>query len=62
MNAMPDWLPPFLAGALSMVGLNLALLVQRLRARRRTWDKQLLRELREWDGRVPHGFDRHPRR
>jgi hypothetical protein len=33
---MPDWLPPFLAAALSIVTLNLALLEQRRRIHRRT--------------------------
>jgi hypothetical protein len=50
---MPDWLPPFLAAALIIASLNLALLEQRRRARRRDWDYQLLQELRGWDGRLP---------
>jgi hypothetical protein len=58
---MPDWLPPFLAAALAIVFLNVALLEQRRRAHRRSWDQQLLRELRAWDGRVPHEFDRPSR-
>jgi len=57
---MPDWLPPFLV-AVSMISvLNLALLVQRLRARRGAWDKELRRQLRAWDGRVPQELDRRP--
>jgi len=51
---MADWLPPFLAAALTIVALNLALLEQRRRIRRRSWDRQLLRELQVWDGRLPH--------
>jgi hypothetical protein len=54
---MPDWLPPFLAAALTMLFLNLALLEQRRRARRRSWGKRLLRELRAWDGRLPDELD-----
>jgi hypothetical protein len=50
---MPDWLPPLLAAALIIAFLNLALLEQRRRARRRDWDYRLLRELRAWDGRLP---------
>ncbi len=60
---MPDWLPPFLAAALTIVLLNLALLEQRRRLRRRSWDKRLLRELRVWDGRLPdelHRRQQHP--
>ena len=51
--AMPDWLPPLLAATLIIAFLNLALLEQRRRERRRSWDFQLLRELRDWDGRLP---------
>jgi hypothetical protein len=54
---MPDWLPPFLAAASAIVLLNLALFVQRRRARRRSWDQELLQELRAWDGRVPAELD-----
>ena len=50
---MPDWLPPFLAATLTILLLNLALLEQRRRAHRRSWDRRLLRELRAWDGRLP---------
>ena len=55
---MPDWLPPFLAAALSIMILNLALLEQRRRIHRRTWDKQLLRELQVWDGLLPDELQR----
>jgi hypothetical protein len=50
---MPDWLPPFLAATLTIAFLNLALLEQRRRARRRDWDHQFLQELHGWDGRLP---------
>jgi hypothetical protein len=50
---MPDWLPPFLAGTLAIAGLWLALGVQRLLERRRSWSSCLARELRRWDGRLP---------
>jgi hypothetical protein len=59
---MPAWLPPFLPAALSILLLNLALLEQRRRARRRTWNQQLLRELRAWDGRLPDELAPPPRR
>ena len=48
-----DWLPPFLAAVLIILLLNLALFEQGRRARRRSWDVRLLRELRAWDGRLP---------
>ena len=50
---MPDWLPPLLAATLLIAFLNLALVEQRRRARRRDWGYQLLLELRAWDGRLP---------
>ena len=53
-GAVPDWLPPFLAATLAILFLNLALLEQRRRARRHSWDTRLLRELRAWDGRLPY--------
>jgi hypothetical protein len=55
---MPDWLPPFLVAALTILFLNLALLGQRQRARRESWEKRLLRELSAWDGRLPDELDR----
>jgi hypothetical protein len=58
---MPDWLPPFLAAAVVILLLNVALLEQGRRAHRRSWDEQLLRELRAWDGRLPHELDRPDR-
>jgi hypothetical protein len=54
---MPDWLPPFLAAVLIILLLNLALVEQGRRARRRRWDGRLLRELRAWDGRLPDELD-----
>jgi hypothetical protein len=54
---MPNWLPPFLAAALTILLLNLALLEQRRRARCASWKKRLLRELRAWDGRIPAELD-----
>jgi hypothetical protein len=57
-GVVPDWLPPFLAGMLAILVLNLALFEQRRRARRRSWDGRLLRELRVWDGRLPEEFNR----
>jgi hypothetical protein len=58
MQAVPDWLPPFLAATLAIVLLNLAQLEQRRRTRRRAWDVQLLRELRAWDGRLPDEIEK----
>ena len=57
-RALPDWLPPFLVAALTILFLNVALLEQRRRARRRDWDYRLLRELRSWDGRLPDDLAR----
>jgi hypothetical protein len=54
---VPDWLPPLLAATLAIAFLNLALLEQRRRARRDSWDGRLLRELRAWDGRLPDELD-----
>lgn len=59
---MANWLPPFLAAAVSIVVLNLALVAQRVRARRQSWDRRLLRELQAWDGRLPQGDDQRQRR
>jgi hypothetical protein len=55
---VPDWLPPFLTAALVILLLNLALLEQRRRARRDSWDQRLLHELHAWDGRLPHELGR----
>jgi hypothetical protein len=59
---MPDWLPPFLAAALTIFLLNLALLERRRRAYHRSWEGRLLRELRAWDGRSPDELGQPPRR
>jgi hypothetical protein len=53
---MPDWLPPFLVAALTILLLNLGWLEQRRRAQRRSWEARLRRELRAWDGRLPTTF------
>jgi hypothetical protein len=45
-SVVPDWLPPFLAAVLIILLLNLALVAQGRLARRRSWDVQLMRELR----------------
>lgn len=58
---MPDWLPPLLVAALTILLLNLALLEQRRRTQRRSWEGRLLRELRAWDGRLPDELDRSRR-
>jgi hypothetical protein len=50
---MPDWLPPILAGTLTLALLWTALALRRLRERRARWDRRLVRELRRWDGRLP---------
>jgi hypothetical protein len=52
-KVVPDWLPPFLAAMLAILVLNLALFEQRRRARRRSWNDRLLRELRAWNGCLP---------
>ena len=57
-SVMPDWLPPLLAAAMTILLLNLALLEQRRRARCGSWEKRLLRELRAWDGQLPDELDR----
>jgi hypothetical protein len=61
-SVVPDWLPPFLAATLAILLLNLALFEQRRRARRRSWNDRLLRELRAWDGRLPDGLERRGNR
>ncbi len=61
-SVVPDWLPPFLAAVLIILLLNLALFGQGRRARRRSWEVRLLRELRAWDGRLPDEFDRPRKR
>jgi hypothetical protein len=50
------------AATLAILLLNLALFEQRRRARRRSWNDRLLRELRAWDGRLPDGLERRGNR
>lgn len=59
---VPDWLPPLLAALLVIVFLNLALLEQRRRAHRDSWNQRLLRELHAWDGRLPPELDHQRKR
>jgi hypothetical protein len=59
-DVVPDWIPPFAVAALSILLLNLAWFEQGRRARRRSWEARLLRELRDWDGRPPEDLDRFP--
>lgn len=46
---MPEWFLPFAAALLAVLVLNVALLVQRSKE----WQRQFLRELDRWDGRLP---------
>lgn len=61
-SVVPNWLPPLLAAVLVIALLNLALFEQRRRAHSRTWEAQLLRELRAWDGRIPDEVDQARKR
>jgi hypothetical protein len=54
---VPDWFAPLAAASLTVVFLNLALWVQRARARSKAWPAQFRRELRGWDGRLPEELD-----
>ena len=56
---MPHWLPPLAAAAVAVLLLNIALMVQRLRERSKSWPAQFLRDLRDWDGRLPDDHDVH---
>jgi hypothetical protein len=56
---MPHWLPPFAAAAFVVLLLNIALLVQRVRERSKSWPAQFLRDLRHWDGRLADDHDKH---
>ena len=51
---MPQWLPPLAAAAFAVLLLNIALIVQRVRERSKSWPAQFLRDLWDWDGRLPH--------
>ena len=56
---MPQWLPPLVAAAFAVLLLNTALIVQRVRERSKSWSAQFLRDLRDWDGRLPDDHDNH---
>ena len=56
---MPHWLPPLAAAAFAVLLLNIALMVQRVRERSKSWPAQFLRDLRDWDERLPDGHDKH---
>jgi uncharacterized membrane protein YhaH (DUF805 family) len=49
---MPHWVPPLAAAAFAVLLLNIALMVQRVRERSKSWPAQFLRDLRDWDGRL----------
>jgi hypothetical protein len=55
---MPAWLPPLAAASFTVFLLNVALLVQRSRARAEDWSRRFLRDLHRWDGRLPDELDR----
>jgi hypothetical protein len=50
---MPDWFAPLAAACLTVLLLNVALVVQRVRARAEDWPTRFVRDLRGWDGRLP---------
>lgn len=50
---MPEWLLPLATASLAVLILNVALLVQRARARSQDWAARFLSELEGWDGRLP---------
>jgi hypothetical protein len=56
---MPHWLPPLAAASFTVLILNIALLVQRVRERSKSWPARFVRELRSWDGRLPDDLERH---
>jgi uncharacterized membrane protein YhaH (DUF805 family) len=47
------------AAAFAVLLLNIALMVQRVRERSKSWPAQFLRDLRDWDGRLPDDRDQH---
>jgi hypothetical protein len=59
---LPAWLPPLAAASFAVLLLNIALLLQRARARAEDWTELFLRDLRRWDGRLPDNFDGHAHR
>jgi uncharacterized membrane protein YhaH (DUF805 family) len=56
---MPHWLLPLAAAAFAVLLLNIALMVQRVRERSRSWPGHFLRDLRDWDGRLPDDHAKH---
>ncbi len=54
---MPHWLPPFAAATFAVLLLNIALMVQRARDQSKSWPARFLRDLRQWDGRLPDDLD-----
>jgi hypothetical protein len=56
---MPHWLPPLAAAAFAVLLLNIVLMVRRVRERSKSWPAQFLRDLRDWDGRLPDDRDQH---
>jgi hypothetical protein len=55
---MPAWLPPLAAATFTVLFLNAAWLVQRMRQRGEEWPGRFMQELRRWDGRVPDDLRR----
>jgi uncharacterized membrane protein YhaH (DUF805 family) len=47
------------AAAFAVLLLNIALMVQRVRERSKSWPAQFLRDLRDWDGRLPDDHGKH---
>jgi hypothetical protein len=47
------------AAAFAVLLLNIALMVQRVRVRSKSWPAQFLRDLHDWDGRLPDDHDKH---
>jgi len=56
---MPHWLPPLAAASFTVLILNIALMVQRVRERSKNWPARYVHELRHWDGRLPDDLERH---
>jgi hypothetical protein len=46
------------AAAFAVLLLNIALMVQRVCVRSKSWPAQFLRDLRHWDGRLPDDHDK----
>jgi hypothetical protein len=47
------------AASFTVLILNIALMVQRVRERSKSWPARFVRELRRWDGRLPDDLERH---